>query len=122
MMRDVEELVGNYYSKQFVKDKILRLTPEEQKRIEKEIKKEEKEAEADGDQYPPQAGMPPVVPPVNKINVQPGADPGGGTFTPADQGLATSQGMQQAQDEVQPELLAGQNLLTLNKKRIYGGK
>ena len=122
MMRDVEELVGNYYSKQFVKDKILRLTPEEQKNIEKQIKKEEKEAESDGDQYPPQTGMPPAVPPVNKINVQPGADPSGGAFTPADQGLATSQGMQQAQDEVQPELLAGENILTLNKKRIYGGK
>jgi hypothetical protein len=66
--------------------------------------------------------MPPAVPPVNKINVQPGADPSGGAFTPADQGLATSQGMQQAQDEVQPELLAGENILTLNKKRIYGGK
>ena len=124
MMRDAEDLVGNYYSKQFVKDRILRLTPEEQKRIEKEIKKEEKEAESDGDQYPPQSGMPPAVPPVNKINVQPGADPGGGNFTPAggDQGLATSQGMQQAQDEVQPELLAGEKILTLNKKRIYGGK
>ena len=48
MMRDVEELVGNYYSKQFVKDNILRLTPEDQKRIEKEIKKEEKEAEREG--------------------------------------------------------------------------
>ena len=124
MMRDAEDLVGNYYSKQFVKDRILRLTPEEQKRIKKEIEKEEKEAEGEGDQYPPQSGMPPAVPPVNKINVQPGADPGGGNFTPAggDQGLATSQGMQQAQDEVQPELLAGEKILTLNKKRIYGGK
>ena len=124
MMRDAEDLVGNYYSKQFVKDRILRLTPEEQKRIKKEIEKEEKEAEGEGDQYPPHSGMPPAVPPVNKINVQPGADPGGGNFTPAggDQGLATSQGMQQAQDEVQPELLAGEKILTLNKKRIYGGK
>jgi polyhydroxyalkanoate synthesis regulator phasin len=130
MMRDVEELVGNYYSKQFVKDNILRLTPEEQKRIEKEIKKEEKEAEGEGDQYPPQAGMPPAVPAVNKINVVPGADPntGGQPFTAAgqDQGLATSQGMQNSGENIKPEMLTGEKTLkglyNLNKKERKFGK
>jgi len=130
MMRDVEELVGNYYSKQFVKDKILRLTPEEQKNIEKQIKKEEKEAEGEGDQYPPQSGMPPAVPAVNKINVVPGADPntGGQPFTAAgqDQGLATSQGMQNSGENVKPEMLTGEKslkgLYNLNKKERKFGK
>ena len=130
MMRDVEELVGNYYSKQFVKDRILRLTPEEQKNIEKQIKKEEKEAEGEGDQYPPQVGMPPAVPAVNKINVVPGADPntGGQPFTAAgqDQGLATSQGMQAKGEDVKPELLTGEkslkSLYNLNKKERRFGK
>jgi polyhydroxyalkanoate synthesis regulator phasin len=130
MMRDVEELVGNYYSKQFVKDNVLRLTPEEQKRIEKEIKKEEKEAEGEGDQYPPQSGMPPAVPAVNKINVVPGADPntGGQPFTAAgqDQGLATSQGMQASGENIKPEMLTGEKTLkglyNLNKKERKFGK
>ena len=130
MMRDVEELVGNYYSKQFVKDRILRLTPEEQKNIEKQIKKEEKEAEGEGDQYPPQSGMPPAVPAVNKINVVPGADPntGGQPFTAAgqDQGLVTSQGMQAKGEDVKPELLTGEkslkSLYNLNKKERRFGK
>ena len=119
MMRDVEELVGTYLSKQYVKDNILRHTPDEQKKIEKEIEKEKKEAEGEGGQYPPQTDMPPAVPPVNKINVQPGADPGGQTFTqnpPAEPAQP---------EEVKPEMLTGGKLYSLpssdiNKKRKSG--
>ena len=119
MMRDVEELVDTYLSKQYVKDNILRHTPDEQKKIEKEIEKEKKEAEGEGGQYPPQTDMPPAVPPVNKINVQPGADPGGQTFTqnpPAEPAQP---------EEVKPEMLTGGKLYSLpssgiNKKRKSG--
>ena len=119
MMRDVEELVGTYLSKQYVKDNILRHTPDEQKKIEKEIEKEKKEAEGEGGQYPPQTDMPPAVPPVNKINVQPGADPGGQTFT-------QNPPVEPAQpEEVKPEMLTGGKLYSLpssdiNKKRKSG--
>jgi hypothetical protein len=74
--------------------------------------------------------MPPAVPAVNKINVVPGADPntGGQPFTAAgqDQGLATSQGMQNSGENVKPEMLTGEKslkgLYNLNKKERKFGK
>ena len=120
MMRDVEELVGTYLSKQYVKDNILRHTPDEQKKIKKEIEKEAKEAEGDGAQYPPAAAMPPAVPPVNKINVQPGQDPGGQTFTQNPPPEEPAQ-----PEEVKPEMLTGGKLYSIpniNKKVKHARK
>jgi hypothetical protein len=104
MMRDVEELVGTYISKQYVKDNILRHTPDEQKQIEKEIEKEAKEAEQDGQEIPPQVPGAPVAAPANQINVQPGAAP-----PPEGQ-----------PEEVKPEMLTGGRVYSLPKRKRVG--
>ncbi len=109
MMRDVEELVGTYLSKQYVKDNILRHTPEEQKKIEKEIEKEAKEAEQDAQEVPPPTAGPPEDDPANQINVQPGQEP-----PPEDPNADVAQ-----PEEVKPEMLTGGRLYSvpnINKK------
>ena len=107
MMRDVEELVGTYISKQYVKDNILRHTPDEQQKIEKEIEKEAKEAEQDAAEVPPQIPADPTAAPANQINVQPGQQ-----MPPPEQ---------PAQPEaVKPEMLTGGKLYSLPRRKSVG--
>ena len=111
-MRDVEELVGTYLSRQYVKDNILRHTPEEQKKIQKEIEKEAKEAEED-QEAPPQDAGPGAPAPANQINVQPGQEP-----PPEDADAEPAQ-----PEEVKPEMLTGGRLYSvpnINKKVKHG--
>jgi hypothetical protein len=109
MMRDVEELVGTYISKQYVKDNILHHTPDEQVKIEKEIEKEAKEAEQDAADapVPPQVPAAPVNDPSNQINVQPGQEmpPPGQPAQP---------------EEVKPEMLTGGKLYSLPRRKSVG--
>ena len=107
MMRDVEELVGTYISKQYVKDNILRHTPDEQQKIEKEIEKEAKEAEQDGQEIPPQVPAPPANDPANRINVQPGQQ-----MPPPEQPAQP--------EEVKPEMLTGGKLYSLPRRKRVG--
>ena len=109
MMRDVEELVGTYISKQYVKDNILRHTPDEQKKIEKEIEKEAKEAEQDAADVPvpPQVPVDPAAAPANQINVQPGQQ----MPPPAEPGQP---------EEVKPEMLTGGKLYSLPRRKSVG--
>ena len=109
MMRDVEELVGTYISKQYVKDNILRHTPDEQQKIEKEIEKEAKEAEQDAADVPvpPQVPVDPAAAPANQINVQPGQQ----MPPPAEPGQP---------EEVKPEMLTGGKLYSLPRRKRIG--
>ena len=64
--------------------------------------------------------MPPAVPPVNKINVQPGQDPGGQTFTQNPPPEEPAQ-----PEEVKPEMLTGGKLYSIpniNKKVKHARK
>ena len=51
MMRDVGEFIGQYFSKEFVYKKILRLTEEEADEMKKQIDKEREEEPPEDDEF-----------------------------------------------------------------------
>ena len=120
MMRDAEDLVGRYYSKQYVKDHILRLTPDEQDRIEKEIKKEKEEEENYGEPLGP-SNMAPQAPAPQNVVTTPGQPQEPEPAPTGDIGQRVSQGMAQSQqDQVKPEYISGSKVYNLNKRKYAG--
>ena len=120
MMRDAEDLVGRYYSKQYVKDHILRLTPDEQDRIEKEIEKEKEEEENYGEPLGP-SNMAPQAPAPQNVVTTPGQPQEPEPAPTGDIGQRVSQGMAQSQqDQVKPEYISGSKIYNLNKRKYAG--
>jgi hypothetical protein len=100
MLTMMAPFVGTYYSKEWIRKNVLRQDEEEIKEIDKQIKKEQKEYEPTD----PETGMP--LPP---------EDGGLSPFNPMGQqpGMGGQGGMQQQQQEYNPDEIATQN----NEKR-----
>lgn len=100
MLTMMAPFVGTYYSKEWIRKNVLRQDEEEIKEIDKQIKKEQKEYEPTD----PETGMP--LPP---------EDGGLSPFNPMGQqpGMGGQGGMQQQQQEYNPDEIAAQN----NEKR-----